>query len=338
MAFQTFNAFFPDPPNLPPPVHDPHVQWENKASLTRRRDTYPFIDPYRFKNKLSKKVVIVTLAHRGIGKATAIAFAQAGASVCLLGPAAQSLEHVLREIKEKHNTPTLALTANLLDPSAPAHIVTLVEKHLGPVDVLINITPASYFRPFIQEQNIMQDWWPNVEQNLRAPIALTHAVLPSMIARNTGTIISTTTRPGIIQFPFASCQGVSHSALLKFHHHLDLESRSKGVFSYAVNPGPIPSHIHDPEMAVSGDPFGLMMEKEPKFQMELASKASEMEWCSAGLASGTFVALCADPRSRCLSGLYVNAERDLGEVIGEVERDRFKIERERLYVLKVDEL
>jgi len=338
MAFQTFNRFnfVPDPPDLPLPVPDPQFLWENKASLTRRRDTYPFIDPYRFKNQLREKVAIVTQAHRGIGKATAIAFAQSGASVCLLGPTAQSLEPVLREIKERYNTPTLALTANLLDPNAPAHIVTLVEKHLGPLDILVNITPASYFRPFIQEQNIMQDWWPNIEQNLRAPIALIHAVLPSMIARNTGTIISTTTRAGILNYPLVSCHGVAHAALLKFHHHLDLEFRSKGVFSYAVNPGPIPSHIHDPDMAFSEDLFGLS--KEPKFQMELASKASEMEWCSAGLASGTFVALCADPRARCLSGLYVNAERDLGEVITEVERDRFRVERERLYVLKVDEL
>ncbi len=325
----------PDPPDLPPPAADPQAVWENKASLTKRRDTYSFIDPYRFKNQLRGKVVIVTLAHRGIGKATAITFAQVGASVCCIGPSAQLLEPVLREIKEKYNTPTLALTANLVEPKAPGHIVTLVEKHLGPIDILINITTGSYLRPFIQEQDLMQDWWSSVEQNLRAPIALTHAVLPSMISRNTGTIISTTAATGILQIPFSSSQGVAHSGLLKFHHHLDLELRSKGVFSYAVNPGPIPSYIHDPQAPFSEDPFGFS--KESKFQMQLASKASEFEWASVGLASGTFVALCADPRARILSGLYVNAERDLEEVIKEVEHDRLKIRQERLYVLKVEE-
>lgn len=84
MAFQNFMPFnfIPDPPNLPAPLPNPQVVWENKASLTRHRDTYPFIDPYRFKNTLREKVAVVTLAHRGIGKATALAFAQAGASVC----------------------------------------------------------------------------------------------------------------------------------------------------------------------------------------------------------------------------------------------------------------
>jgi len=127
--------------------------------------------------------------------------------VCCIGPNAQSLESVLRDIKEKYNTPTLALTANLIDPNAPAHIVTLVEKHLGPIDFLINITAASYFRSFTREKDIMLDWWPSIEQNLRGPIALTHAVLPSMIVRQTGVIISTTSLVGIMQFPFASCQG-----------------------------------------------------------------------------------------------------------------------------------
>jgi hypothetical protein len=84
MAFQSFIPFnfIPDPPNLPAPIPNPQVVWENKASLTRHRDTYPFIDPYRFQNALREKVAIITLAHRGIGKATALAFAQAGASVC----------------------------------------------------------------------------------------------------------------------------------------------------------------------------------------------------------------------------------------------------------------
>lgn len=344
MEFQPFMPahFIADPPNLPssqpslPPrsADSPQIIWDNPSNLTPHRDTYPFIDPFRFKNGLKGKVAIVTLAHRGIGKATALAFAQAGASVCCIGPSAQSLEPVLHQIKEKHGTPTLCLTADLAEPEAPAHIVKLVEKHLGQIDILINITAASYFKPFAQEKNIMQDWWPNLEKNLRAPIALIHAVLPSMIARNSGTIISTTAATGILQIPFASAQGVANSALLKFHHHLDLEIRDKGIFSYAVNPGPIPSYIHDPNLNVNEDLWGS---REPRMQMELAQKASEHPWAATGLASGTFVALCADPRARVLSGLYVNAERDLEELIASVGLNRHRVDQEQLYVLKVTE-
>jgi hypothetical protein len=185
------------------------VFWVNKSNLTRQRDTYPFIDPYRFKNILRHKVVVVTLAHRGVGKTTANAFAAAGASVVVVGPSAQALQTVMIEIREKYGTPTLALTADVLDPHAPERIVHLTEKHLGPVDVLINLSPSAYMRPFTQEQGIMTDWWPLVEKGVRTPVAMINAVLPSMISRHTGIIITVTSVAGIL-----NSKNIPHSPVL----------------------------------------------------------------------------------------------------------------------------
>lgn len=78
-------------------------------------------------------------------------------------------------------------------------------------------------------------------------------------------------------------------------------------------------------------------EAEPRMKTEIMDVIPHVQWDAAGLATGTFVALCADERARVLSGKYVNASTDLGEVIALVERDRERLERERLYVLKVDE-
>ncbi|KUJ19835.1 NAD(P)-binding protein, partial [Mollisia scopiformis] len=220
----------------------------NKSSLTKHRDTYPFIDPFRFAKQLKGKVVLITQAHRGIGRASAVAFAQAGASVCCLGPSAEALEPLLREIKEKFNTPTLALTADLMQPSAATQVVDLVAKYRGPVDILVNITPASYLRPLAQESDIMKEWWPHHEASVRVPISLIQAVLPSMVERQSGIIISTILAVAHLQLPYLSQQGVSKAALLKFHHHLELEMRSKGIMSFAVDPGPIPSYVHDPAL------------------------------------------------------------------------------------------
>ncbi|KAL5319712.1 hypothetical protein ACEPPN_012768 [Leptodophora sp. 'Broadleaf-Isolate-01'] len=309
---------------------------DNRASLTKHRDTYSFIDPFRFRNKLRGKVVLITQAHRGIGRSTAVAFAQAGASVCCVGPNAESLEPVLREIKEKFGTPTLALTADLLAPNAAAQIVKLVEQYRGPVDILINITPASYVRPFHQEPDIMKDWWPSMEASLRVPIELIHAVLPSMIERRQGTIISTTLMSAVIQAPYLSAHSTGTAALLKFHHHLHSEMSSKGITSFPVHPGLVPSHIHDPSSLFQGQPEHIGQEKE--YRDKMTNMASNMEWSSAGLASGTFLALCADPRAKILSGLYVNAERDMEEVIRNMEADwGERVREDRLYLLKVDE-
>lgn len=65
--------------------------WENKASLTKHHDTYSFIDPYRFKKSMSGKVVLITQAHRGIGRSTAIAFARKAIPLCSRWHSASSL-------------------------------------------------------------------------------------------------------------------------------------------------------------------------------------------------------------------------------------------------------
>ena len=195
MDFSVLNPWLvPDPSNH----SEDNKFWVNKSSLTKHVDTYPFIDPYRFQGTLRHKVVVVTLAQRGMGRATANAFAAAGASVVVVGPSAQSLQPVLIEIKQKYGTPALALTADVLDPHTPARIILLAEKHLGPVDILVNISPSAYVRPFAQEQDIMTDWWPMMERTVRTPIAMISAVLPSMIARNTGIIITVTSVAGIL--------------------------------------------------------------------------------------------------------------------------------------------
>lgn len=133
-----------------------------------------------------------------------------------------------------------------------------------------------------------------------------------------------------------SSEGVSKAAILKFHQHLHLETHSKGVTSFAVNPGLVPSHLHDPDDNIIMRPEDFA--SEPRMRTDITDRAGEVEWDAAGLASGTFVALCADPRARVLSGLFINSERDLGEMIAAVEQDPGRIDRERLYNLKVDEL
>lgn len=145
---------------------------------------------------------------------------------------------------------------------------------------------------------------------------------------------------------------------------LDLELRPKGILSFAVHPGLIPSFMHEPLSAESPSfnsrseaagfnlgegPSDMMKYQqvpprpadfayEPRMKEELTSKLGMVEWCSSGLATGTFVALAADPRLAILSGLWINAERDLGAVVSEVEkRGREAIDKEKLYVLKIDE-
>lgn len=89
------------------------------TGITLHHDTYPFISPSKFAGSLQGKVVLVTGASRGIGRAAALAFAAAGASVAAIGRTAPEIESLVSEIKSKHNKPALAIVGDVLsDPKA----------------------------------------------------------------------------------------------------------------------------------------------------------------------------------------------------------------------------
>ncbi|RFU33925.1 hypothetical protein B7463_g2440, partial [Scytalidium lignicola] len=340
--------------------------WENESSLSRTRDTYPFIDPRRFEGKLVGKVVLITHTTRGIGRSSALAFAAAGASIACLAHSAQALAPLILEIRQKYNVLVFPVIADPLSPATPPQIVAYVEQNLGPIDILLNLSPPGYIRPFAHEPSlaISSDWWRTLSLCLHVPLALTHAVLPSMVARRAGIIISAVSVSPALNIPFTTASSVARTGLLKFHHLMDKELRPKGILSYAINPGLIPSLMHEP-LTPSSSMFSFYSEVagfnlddgtsdmkkyqqvpsrpadfafEPRMMEELTSKMGEVEWCSSGLATGTFVALAADPRLAILSGLWINAERDLGVLVSEVERrGREAIDKEKLYVLKVEE-
>jgi NAD(P)-dependent dehydrogenase (short-subunit alcohol dehydrogenase family) len=316
----------------------PRDAFFNDSTLTKRRDTYPFIDPYRFRGALTGKIVLITNANRGIGRASALDFASCGATVVCTAKTAQQLQPLLAEITTRYNTPVHGLPVDLTDPTVPPRLIQYIEQNIGPISILLNITSGTMLSSFPHISNFLTDWWSCLETNLRTPIALIHAVLPSMLARSSGTIISTTFRSGAKHVPFTTSDSVTQSAIIRFHHGLNDEVLPKGIYSYVVHPGIIASHLHDPDAKVDSNHFAL----EPRIQSEMTSQiesAMEDGWCGAGLASGTFVCLAAEPRARCLSGLFVDAERDLGEVIEEVEKGpQGRVQKEGLYVLKVDGL
>ena len=308
--------------------------WYNRSTLAEHRDTYPFIDPYRFRNALTGKVVLITNAHRGIGRASALDFAGSGARVVCTARTTKLLEPVLSELRKRGSPSAYAFA---LDAANLPALIEEITKSVGPIDILLNISTGAHLTSFVHTENFDTEWWAVLEDNLRTPLALTHAVLPSMISRGSGTIISTTFRTGVTHIAFSTPFSVAHSAMIRFHHNLDDEVRAKGIYSYVVHPGTVASHLHDPDMQLDPRHFAL----EPRMRIEKTSKLGrlvEERWCAAGLASGTFLALAADTRARCLSGLYVDAERDLGQLIEEAEKEGGRVAREALYLLKVDEL
>src|SRR4051812_6238517 len=93
---------------------------------------------------LKNKVVMITGASRGLGKALAYAFADAGAKLAIVARGAKKLEEVKKELEQK-GAEVLAMTGDMSDPSDVERFVATTEATFGHIDVLIN--NASIFGP-----------------------------------------------------------------------------------------------------------------------------------------------------------------------------------------------
>ena len=173
-----------------------------------------------------------------------------------------------------------------------------------------------------------------LEINLRGAVSLIHAVLPSMLARSSGTIISVASTSGSQDIPFNTAYATSKAALIKFHQDLSAEIQDRGVFTYTVHPGSVPTDLSKSEGAVNME----TLQRTPKMQ-EIMGNFQNLEFQTPQLSANTIVTLCADEDARLLSGKYIDSQHDLGEVIEEAKKGKGnRIERERLYRLKLDEL
>ena len=137
---------------FPPQIDSPRLQ-----TLTLRNDVYLFIDPSNFKGKLQGKVVAITGAGRGIGKAAALAFADAGASVACIARTAKDSDAVVEKIHSSFSSTgveAIAVQGDVSNTEDHVKIVSEITSKLEEIDILLNWAGVTRFGAFADEQNM----------------------------------------------------------------------------------------------------------------------------------------------------------------------------------------
>lgn len=302
------------------------------SSVTYHHDTYDYISPTKYRDSLKGKVVLITGAGRGIGKAAALAFAAAGASVACLARTHSDIENVVKQIEQKGYPRAMTLREDVTDSEAPGRVIKEIEATLGPVDVLVNNAGISRVSD-IEHENDMFKAWEVMEVNLRGTITFIHSVLPSMISRKTGCIINVVSVLATISLPYFSAYSSAKAGLIRATHIMDMEFRPHGICSYAVHPcmcadTTLGQGALNDKAYANGKGLRQFM---GEFQLSMKD--------TLALPADTFVALAANPDAKLMSGKYIDAAQDLGEVLNEAKKGpEGRIEKEGLYTLKVDTL
>lgn len=186
------------------------------------------------------KVVMITGATSGIGQATAIRFAAAGADIAAVGRNESALAALGETIKELGGQ-ALLVNADLSQDSQPSLIVKQTVERLGGIDVLVNA--AGHISSGSIEDTSCDAWDAMMNINLRAVFRLMQEALPSLIARR-GNIVNVSSVTGLRAFPGVLAYCVSKAGLDQLTRCAALEVASKGVRINAVNPGVVVTEIH----------------------------------------------------------------------------------------------
>ncbi|HJF31230.1 MAG TPA: 3-ketoacyl-ACP reductase [Sporosarcina psychrophila] len=201
------------------------------------------------------KNAIITGAGRGIGRATAIAFAKEGINVGLIGRTAENLEKVVKELSEYDVEVTMA-TADVSDNESVIAAVEHIKSELGPIDILINNAGIGKFGKFLE---LSPEEFKNIiDVNLMGVYYVTRAVLPEMIERESGDIINISSTAGQKGAPVTSAYSASKFGVLGLTESLMLEVRKHNIRVSALTPSTVATDLAFDENLTDGNPDKVM--------------------------------------------------------------------------------
>lgn len=228
------------------------------------------------------RVAVVTGGASGIGLATCQRLAQEGLTVAALD----------LEPDGADGTAAMTLRCDVTEEKDVAQAMATVTERLGPIDVLVNNAGITGSRAAARCDETPVEEWDRVQAvNVRGPFLCSRAVLPSMVARGTGHIITIASVAGLVAFPGRCAYTASKGAALMLTRSIAVDYAAAGVRANAVCPG----MVYTPMTSWRLDQPELRAEMEARIPAGRVAAPEEIADAVAVLASGRLGYLTGHP-------------------------------------------
>ncbi|KAG7459799.1 hypothetical protein MATL_G00214510 [Megalops atlanticus] len=222
---------------------------------------YQLLQRYRQRAYIQDAVVVITGASSGLGKECARVFHAAGARLILCGRDRARLQELVQELKEvadskqKTYTPSTVIF-DLSDTETVASAAEEILKCHGHVDILINNAGVSYRGTILNTHVDVHKEVMGI--NYFGPVALTQAILPSMVQRRKGHVAVISSVQGKIAIPFRSAYAASKHATQAYFDCLRAEVEQYGLEVSVISPGYIRTNLSLNAVTGDGSKYGVL--------------------------------------------------------------------------------
>jgi NADP-dependent 3-hydroxy acid dehydrogenase YdfG len=191
---------------------------------------------------LQGKVALVTGASSGIGEATALALARAGARVAIAARRRDRLDGVARRIADLRSE-SLVLEADVARPEEAESIVGRTVERWGRLDILVNNAGLMALSPI--ERARVEDWRRMLDLNLLGLMVATRAVLPHMRGQKDGHVVNISSTAGRVANPDASVYAATKFGVGAFSEALRREVYRDNIRVTVIEPGAVATELRE---------------------------------------------------------------------------------------------
>lgn len=192
---------------------------------------------------LKDRIALITGASKGLGRAMAIALAEAGARLALVARDVDGLNATAEAVRSC-GAEAKVFRADVADEAQVLQLERDVHEQMGPISILINNAGMNLRKPITDFT--LEEWNRVINTNLTSVFLMCRSFVPHMKGRGYGRIINMTSIMAHVSLPERTAYSATKAALLGVTRALGLELAKDGITVVGISPGPFATEMNKP--------------------------------------------------------------------------------------------